>query len=358
MSFTSTISKKIGAAWLAAFMVLASAGIASAQTGPEAAAKGISWARTQQQPDGSFAGFGAGSTVDAVLALVAAGEDPRAGAPGGKSAVEFLESKVADLAKTPGGAGKLVIGVVASGRDPRAFGGVNLVNTINAGYNAGTGQYGGDAIGHAFAILGLDAAAEDVPQKAVTALESLQTPEGGWAFSGETKAGGADTNTTAVAVQALVAVGETTSTAALTQAAAYLESQQNADGGFPYQQGGEFGSESDVNSTSYVVQAAIALGNRAMASEGSAFLLSMQKPSGAFQWTKSEPDDNAGATYQAIPALAGMTLILTGTPTQTTLQPGMPTTGMERLPVGIAAMTALALLMLCLGMAARRTTSL
>src|ERR1043166_741494 len=101
-----------------------------------------------------------------------------------------------------------------------------------------------DAIGHAFVMLGLHAAGQTIPPKAVQYLESTQSADGGWAFSGDTKPGGADTNTTAVAVQALVAAGVLESDPAMQKARAYLISQQNAsDGGFPYQKGGQGGSD-------------------------------------------------------------------------------------------------------------------
>jgi hypothetical protein len=351
---------------VAALLLLVTVGVASAaQPNPEAAGKALAWVKTQQQADGSFAGFGAGSTVDAALAIVAAGGDPAAYTNNGNSAVEFLQSKAADLAKTPGGAGKLLIAVSAMGLNGKSFGGVNLVELINASYDPAKGQYGEDAIGHAFAMLGLRAAGETVPAEAVAFLERSQTPEGGWAFTGEATAGAADTNTTAVAVQALHAMGAgLNSSQVIEKALGYLRSQQGEDGGFPYQKGGEFGSESDVNSTAYVLQALLAMRANAEADRASLYLLSMQKPSGAFQWKKSEPDDNAGATYQAIPALLGRTLADPRGPAVTPLPPlipgyesiGMPRTG-GGLPTAIPALAVLAMLALAAGFAGRRTTT-
>src|SRR3954451_16089840 len=173
--------KKLGAAGAAGFVLLGSiAGAAHAQTSNvDAAQKALTWIKTQQQADGSFAGFGAGSTVDAALAIVAAnGGDLSAFTNGGKTPVDFLQSKAADLAKTPGGAGKLLVAVAALKQNGGAFGGVNLVDVVNASYDAATGHYGKDAIGHAFAILGLAAAKQQIPVKAIDFLKSTQTPEG------------------------------------------------------------------------------------------------------------------------------------------------------------------------------------
>jgi hypothetical protein len=338
----------------------------------DAAGKALTWIGTQQAADGSFAGFGAGSTVDAVLAIVAANSDPTTNASGGSSALSFLEANAGTIAATAGGAGKLLTAVEALGQDGKAFGGVDLVGAINATYGiSATGQYGPDALGHAFAILGLHAAGEAVPAEAVTQLESLQSSDGGWAFTGDTTPGSADTNTTAIAVQALLAAGA--SGAVLDKASAYLAGQQNDDGGWPYQKAGDFGSESDVNSTAYVVQAFLALKNTALAEAGQNFIAALQNASGAFPYQKSQPDDNAGATYQAITALLGATFLepkvaavvegpspapaatAVAVPTAVPLAPGMPVTGAgaDWLPLG--ALVLLALTLTAAGFAMRKS---
>ncbi|HET9492842.1 MAG TPA: prenyltransferase/squalene oxidase repeat-containing protein [Chloroflexia bacterium] len=317
--------------------------------------RAVEWMKTQQQPDGSFAGFGAGSTADAVLAIVAAGRDPGSYQQGGNTPVTFLQSKAVDLAKTAGGAGKLLVAVRALGMDGRQFGGVDLVQSIRATESVSvTGQYGPDLIGHAFAVLGLRAAREQVPPAAIERIKTTQTAAGGWAFTGDTAEGSADTNTTAVVLQALVAAGAAESEAAMTnRAVEYLLSQQNTDGGWPYQKGGEFGSDSDANSTSYVVQALAALNNDEDAERGRRFLLTLQTQSGAFGYSAAEAADNAGATYQAVHALLGATLVdpvaapLPVPPTAPIgeeLQPGMPRTGAGvALPVLVLVLSALAL---------------
>jgi LPXTG-motif cell wall-anchored protein len=351
--------RKWSAASLASLVVLVTfAGTASAQTYPEAANRGLAWMKTQQQPDASFAGFGAGSTIDAVLAIVAAGQDPAGYVQGGNTPISYLESKVADIVKAPGGAGKLLGVVEALGMNGKSFGGINLVETINSTYNPDTGQYGPDVIGHAYSVLGLAAAGQSVPDKAVAFLDSMQTSENGWSFSGEKGPGAADTNTTSVVMQAYVAlvVDDQSHQHVLRAAWLYLMSQQNPDGGFPYQQGGEFGSESDVNSTSYVIQALLSVGGTEDVIKPMQYLLSLQKPNGAFQWKASEPDDNAGATYQAVPALLGVTLAApTGvkTPPNPASQPGMPRTGSSDASP-IIALVMLPVLMVGAGIVIRR----
>src|SRR5262245_24882223 len=193
--------RKVGLAWLAGLVAFALAGqvgygavlqagggqdtvtfarAAQSERHTEEARKALDWMRTQQQPDGSFAGFGAGSTVDAVLAIIAAGMDPDDSfVKGDNDPVDFLKSKAKEIAATPGGAGKLLIAVATLKEDVRSFGGVDLLEAIGTNYPA-EGHYGKDAIGHAFAMLGLYAAGQPIPTKAVDYLRSVQTTEGGW----------------------------------------------------------------------------------------------------------------------------------------------------------------------------------
>jgi prenyltransferase beta subunit len=352
--------RKAAAALATLLVMVSSVGtVLAASPATDAAGKAMAWMKSQQQPDGGFQGFGAGSSIDAVLAIVAAGADPATYAQGGNDPVNFLQSKAADLSKTAGGAGKLLVAASALGRDGKAFGGVDLVQAVQATYGiSATGQYGPDAIGHAFSIIGLNAAGVQVPAEAVARLKSLQTPEGGWAFSGDTAANSADTNTTAVALQALAAVGaDKTDPDVVKRGLAYLSGQQNTDKGWPYQKGSEFGSDSDVNSTAYVVQALNALQNTATANEGIQFLLSMQNASGAFGYQKVQPEDNPGATYQAVPAVLGATLISpkagTVQPVASGSGPGMPRTGNEMM-LPVAALVLVSTLLVTMGVVARR----
>lgn len=361
MATGATSIKKLGAVSMALLCAVgAFAGGALAQTDYHTSANSaLNWVKTQQQPDGSFQGFGAGSTVDAILAIVAAGQDPMAFSNGGNTPLTFLQSKAADLAKTPGSAGKVLIALGAIKMQGQ-LGSVNMVDTVSNGYDASTGHYGKDVIGHAFAMLGLHAVGKEIPAKAIDFLRSTQTPEGGWAFSGDTTAGGSDTNTTAVVLQALVAAGAAgKEDAVVKKAISFLDSQQNTDGGFPYQKSDPQSSESDVNSTAYVSQAMYALGYYATADKANAFMAGLQKSNGAFQWKKSEPDDNPGATYQAIPALLHATLAAPAAPqnaggnvSPAAGVPGMPTTGN---PVDglIPALAALAAFLMGAGVVAR-----
>jgi hypothetical protein len=143
-------------------------------------------------------------------------------------------------------------------------------------------------------------------------LIALQLPDGGWSYDGTAETG-SDTNTTALAIQTLA--GNDAAQTALAKALAYLKTQQNDDGGFPYSQASSFGSDSDANSTAYVLQALAAAGADPEGADWSAAngnplsaLVGLQNESGALRYQAAAADDNALATYQAVAGLLGTAL--------------------------------------------------
>ncbi|WP_298819200.1 prenyltransferase/squalene oxidase repeat-containing protein [Chloroflexus sp.] len=317
----------------------------------------LKWVAGQQQADGSFAGFGPGDTADAIVAFVAGGQQPPA------SAVAYLAGQAPTYGTSSAGAtAKLILAAVAAGRDPLNFGGVNLAQQLGSTYTPTTGQYGADVYGHALALLAIKAMGAQPPAAAIDRLIALQLRDGGWSFDGAA-ATGSDTNTTALAVMALR--GYARAGDALTAARAYLRGQQNPDGGFPYSQTSAFGNASDANSTAAVTQAIIALGedpNSAAWKQGDATPLSalaaFQNSSGAFRYQNAMPDDNALATYQAIPALAGRALPVATTSipaAQTLIAPAtsLPRTAGETL-LYLPVMAFIGFLLIGLGLTLRR----
>ena len=280
----------------------------------------ISYMRTQQGADGTFAGFGAGSTADAVIALATAGTNPADFTNGGSSALDGLRKLAPEAAKDAGVAAKFVLAALAAQQDPRALGGINLVTAIEQSFDTGSGRYGKDVTAHALALLALHGSNTAINTAAVGALEALQLPDGGWSFDG-TAATGSDTNTTALALQALAVAAPTSGVRA--KGMAYLRTQQNADGGFPYSQTSQFGNASDANSTALSIQAIIANGEDPVAwtKEGAmptTRLLAFKNASGAFRFQDQPADDNQLATYQAVPAILGKTLVSGATPADST----------------------------------------
>lgn len=239
------------------------------------------WLEAQLEADGSVEGFGgsadAGATLDVALSLGAEGirEDAF------DLVVSWLTANVETViagsgADSPAAIGALLLVADAAGLDPTAFGGVDLPARLAATlglhtaglYGAADPTYDG-AYRHALALLGLAAHDIDPPPAAVAWLLDQQcdaaTPaaEGGWLpYRSDTSLDcpapdpigftGPDTNQTAMAVQALVAVGEAPGSDPL----AFLADAQGADGGFAYLAGGMV----DPNSTALVIQALVASG--------------------------------------------------------------------------------------------------
>ncbi|SFQ50526.1 hypothetical protein SAMN05421810_108144 [Amycolatopsis arida] len=266
--------------------------------------------RTQQAPDGSFPGIGPGSTADAVYSLAAAGVDPSTVTTNGNSPIDYIYSRTDDL--DTGVAARFLLALIVSGHSTTAPNGIDFVRAVESGYEPATGLFGVNLTAHSYAMIALRAAGRPVPSAAADALRARQRADGGW--SHYVPARNSDTNTTAVALVALRAVGGAHPDT-VRRALAYLRTQQAAgDGGFTFST--EYGTASDTNSTALVVVALRVLGQdlAAWAQNGNHVvtrLLAFQNPSGAFRHTDEFPTDNPYASYQAGPALAA-TLCRTG----------------------------------------------
>jgi hypothetical protein len=298
---------------LAALVVAVSPVLAAADT-----TAALAYLESQQNADGGFgSGFSPdsalGSTADAVLAIVAASADPAAFDQEGNTPITYLEANAAS-AMTGGDLSKLILAAIAAGKNPRALGGVDSVAKLE-GMIGVDGKIGGETdtfVSHTLAVLALKSAQRSIPQAAVDYILDAQQDGGSWAWDGSAETAG-DTNTTAFAVQALTAAGESAGGTAVTQALDYYKGIQNADGGWPYQNPSDFGTATDANSTAVTIQAIIAAGQDPAGAdwttaEGNAplsALEALQNASGAFAWQAAVPDDNLLATVQALPALAG-----------------------------------------------------
>jgi hypothetical protein len=266
------------------------------------------WLTSQQLENGAFAGFSgeadAGTTVDAVIALVAAQNQGIDTGDAIDAAMAYLASEDVALVYEQTGVGqaaKLVLAIVATGGDPTDFVGNNPLAIVENGQSSETGLYGTGVYDHAYALMALAVTGFDVPETAITALESTQLDLGGWAFDGSTDALAADSNTTAMVIQALVATGNG-GHSMLQGGLEYLLTVLDDEGGAGYQPG----AEADANSTALVAQAQIAVGNdanRALAS-----LQQFQLPSGAYFYQYADTSENLFSTLQVMPAAAGQSL--------------------------------------------------
>jgi hypothetical protein len=180
-------------------------------------------------------------------------------------------------------------------------------------YDPATGIFDPEPGFQAWGMLGAIAMGSEVPARSNEYLKGLTQPDGGWEWN---TGFGSDTNSTALAIQVLIQNGEPNTSSVIINGLNYLKSAQNTDGGFTYQPDSEYGTDSDSNSTAYAVQAIIAAGGdtleEAWTVEGNSpvdYLRRMQLENGSVEW---QPDTGANfvATAQAIPALLGKPLFL------------------------------------------------
>jgi hypothetical protein len=284
------------------------------------------------------------ATANAVLAMASAGLRSPA-----SRALIYLEGHINSYvvvggADGPGQLAVLILDAHAMGVDPRSFGGTSLVERLLATERSSgpnTGLFGvqdptfDGAYRQGLALAALAAAGVmGTPEvnTAVAWLTGQQCPDGGWTSfisvsnpcTGSPSAfEGPDTNSTALAIVGLEAEGGL-SVSAATAATNFLVGAQDTDAGwgfFPNAPGSP--GSTDPDSTSLVIQAIVALGhspvNAPFVVGGSnpyatlhGFQLTSGSGRGAFSFPGT-PGPNTLATYQAVPAMAGVTLPFSST---------------------------------------------
>lgn len=297
----------LGVMWVAAFSP--AAGLAQ-QNIPQQRA--LRWLQSQQAADGGFSnGSSPGSslsvTADAIVGIVSGGEDPRQWRDSGHTPVDYLKAQVgAGGTDGAGQAAKAALAVVAIGDDPRSVAGVDLLSLIQNNYDPSTG-YGQGPFDTALAILAIHAAGGQINPGALGVLLGYRLADGSYSFNGDRTPGAGDSNTTAMAVQALVAAGASPSD--LQPSLSYFKSAQNDDSGWTYQKPSPYGETTDANSTALVTQALLASGQN-LADWGDPIrpLLALQQDDGGFAFNQDTPKSNVLATIGVVPALGGITL--------------------------------------------------
>ena len=341
--------------------VVAAPSMASAAQAPavlpqvNAAQQGAIWLSGQLTSGGYIPSSTPGTadlsaTANTVLALASAGVDPS----GAHAALTYLESHVSAYVDDggsdgPGQLAMLILDAHALGVDPTTFGGTNLVSRLLAtertsGTDAGLfgvqdPTYDG-AFRQGLSLAALAAAGETTQTEVGPAeqwLDAQQCSDGGWTsyVNAENPCNGdpadyegPDTNSTALAVEGLAAQGALSSKPAK-HALAFIKGAQDSDAGWGYEpNAADAPGSSDPDSTALVIQAILALGKSPAKgfSQGSAtpvsaldsFQLTSGSGSGAYFFPGSS-DPDVLATYQAVPAVAGVAFPFNLTVTTTTL---------------------------------------
>ncbi|WFB06249.1 hypothetical protein LRS74_03700 [Streptomyces sp. LX-29] len=272
--------------------------------------------------DGAHAKGDHGLTADIVMGIAATGTGRATAAKATDWLADNAEAYV--TRGTPGkvfagGTAKLALVAVIEGRDPRKFGGVDLVATLS-GRLQDNGRFTDDLPGgdmsnqftQSLAILALQRTG-GLPAKAVDFLAASRCADGGFPlfFKSDPAKCRSHTDSTGLAVQALLGAGRT---ADAKPALDWLEKQQLPDGGFG---DNSFGAGTgNSNTTALDVQALVAGGRIEAAGKGIAWLRSRQlgcsapaADRGAVGYLEPKIDGSElRATAQAVPALAAVSL--------------------------------------------------
>ena len=213
----------------AALLLVALLAFAPAPAQADAVTDGAAWLEAQQRPSGGFPSApdreaGAEMTSWAMLALAATGRNPLDVTNGGKSPVDFLRNHM-DEVRDAGDVARTILALEAAGVDPRNFaGGEDLVDRLllqrrtNVSYQGWPGT-------SAYAVIALRAAgANDAAAPTVEWLRKVQGKEGGW---GNEPGDAATAEITGAVLQVL-----TPGSAASDRALEYLRQAKRPNGGF------------------------------------------------------------------------------------------------------------------------------
>ncbi len=258
----------------------------------------LGYLRSIQAADGSIGGYG--DSAWALMAIAAAGEDPRDWNAGGPSVVDYLEDNAALLAgelNLASAYARSVLAIVAAGGDPSAFGagdptyapGGDYLSELKGLHNGSqfVDQWGATDIlnDDLWALIALIAAGEHHGSPLVTSTVAFiklnQGGDGGWSWATVDNAWyfGSDVDDTAVAIMALIAAGEPQDSAAIAAALDFIKYSQAESGGFTWS-GPPDPDSNPVNggSTAWAIGALAAAG---------------QDPTGA-EWTTAAGNDPVG----------------------------------------------------------------
>jgi energy-coupling factor transport system substrate-specific component len=270
--------------------------------GPQA----LLWLAASQNPNGGWGSSpgsksSAGMTGWAMLALEAAGINPRDIRPHGRDAVSYLRRHASEISST-GDLELAIIALVGAGVDPRSFADRDLVGELRD-RRGRDGSFEKQVNLTAYGIIALRAAKVDRSKLAKSSkwLRRAQNGNGGW---GSTPSGSSEPDSTGAVLQALaVAPGGGRESAAGLD---WLRKSQHGTGGWSLVKG----SSSNTQSTAWAVQGIIAAGGSPGSfKEGGKnpfkYLKRRQRSDGHYAYSSASDQTPVWVTAQGITAAYG-----------------------------------------------------
>lgn len=207
---------------------------------------------------------------------------------------------------------KTILALAAAGKNPTTFGNIDYVAKLKTYYDGaqmGDATLLNDDIWSLLAFASIKKAGSAEALAAKNFLLSKQNPDGGWGYA---VGGSSGSNDTAAAIMALIEAGVDVNSAVITNAAAFLHTLQNNDGGFLNDP--VWGTDSDSGSDGWVISAIYKIGQEPTAwlKNGNHPLAHMQTlqdaADGGFWWVDqagNPPFNNKAMTAYSVIALAG-----------------------------------------------------
>lgn len=258
-----------------------------------------SWLESVQNADGGFGASsgdvsGAAITGWVMLGLEASGRNPLDVARLGKTPVDFLRSSVGEVSSS-GDLARTIVALEGAGVDPRSFAGHDLVDQLLQ-RRADNGSFEGWPGTTAYSAIALRAAGAGV-DKTLSWLGGVQNGDGGW---GDVPGQPSNADVTAAVMQAMP------DTKAAGNGLSYLRKHQRPNGGFAL--GGSGGVNSQ--STAWAVEGMIAVGaDPATIASGSSsaldYLAARQAGDGHYRYSASSDQTPVWVTGEVLVATAG-----------------------------------------------------
>jgi uncharacterized membrane protein len=283
----------------------AAARVSAARVLPE-----VSFLVGAQNPDGGFGGArgeasGQLYTAWATMGLAANGREPLSVRRSGRSPLDFMRSRASALSGV-GDVERTILAARACGASAYAFAGYDLVSEMLRGRSR-DGSFGEQANLTAFAIFALVSVGHSprypAIRQAAAWLERQQNGDGGFGFA--SRGTGSDVDDTAAVVQALFDAGARNGRVR-SAATRYLLRAQNPDGGYPQRIGGQ----SNAQSTAWAAQALLASGRdpalvrRRGSRSPIGYLESLVGSDGSVRYSRTSAQTPVWVTGQALVALA------------------------------------------------------